>query len=58
MPSNDTTVRFKADISQLKSEMQAAQRQIKLVNSEFKAATAGMDDFTKSEEGLFAKTKN
>lgn len=57
MPSNDTTVRFKADISQLKSEMQAAQRQIKLVNSEFKAATAGMDDFTKSEEGLSAKTK-
>ena len=57
MPSNDTTVKFKADISQLKSEMQAAQRQIKLVNSEFKAATAGMDDFTKSEEGLTAKTK-
>lgn len=57
MPSNDTTVRFRADISQLKSEMQAATRQIKLVNSEFKAATAGMDDWTKSEEGLTAKTK-
>lgn len=57
MPSKDTTVKFKADISQLKSEMQAAQRQIKLVNSEFKAATAGMEDFTKSEEGLTAKTK-
>jgi TP901 family phage tail tape measure protein len=57
MPSNDTTVRFKADISQLKSEMQAAQRQIKLVNSEFKAATAGMDDFTRSEAGLTAKVK-
>lgn len=57
MPSNDTTVKFKADISQLKSEMQAAQRQIKLVNSEFKAATAGMDDWTKSEEGLTAKLK-
>lgn len=57
MPNNDTTVRIKADISKLKSEMQAAQRQIKLVNSEFKAATAGMDDFTKSEEGLTAKIK-
>lgn len=55
--SNDTTVRFKADISQLKSQMQAAERQIKLVNSEFKAATAGMDDWTKSADGLTAKTK-
>lgn len=57
MPSNDTTVRFRANISQLKSEMQAATRQIKLVNSEFKAATSGMDDWTKSEEGLTAKLK-
>ena len=57
MPSNDTTVKFKADISQLKAQMQAAQRQVKLVNSEFKAATAGMDDWTKSEEGLTAKIK-
>lgn len=57
MAGNDTTVRFKADISQLKSQMQAAERQIKLVNSEFKAATAGMDDWTKSADGLTAKTK-
>lgn len=57
MPSNDSTVRFKADISQLKSQMQAAERQIKLVNSEFKAATAGMDDWSKSADGLSAKTK-
>lgn len=57
MPSNDTTVKFKADISQLKSQMQAAQRQVRLVNSEFKAATAGLDDWSKSEEGLAAKIK-
>lgn len=57
MPSNDSTVRFKADISQLKSQMQAAERQTKLVNSEFKAATAGMDDWSKSADGLSAKTK-
>ena len=57
MPSSDTTVKFKADISQLKSQMQAAQRQVKLVNSEFKAATAGLDDWSKSEEGLAAKIK-
>ena len=57
MPSADATVRIKADISKLKSEMQAAARQVRLVNSEFKAATAGMDDWTKSEEGLTAKIK-
>lgn len=57
MPSNDSTVRFRADISQLKAAMQQAQRQVRLVNSEFKAATAGMDDWTKSEEGLQAKIK-
>lgn len=57
MPSAEMTARFKADISQLKAQMQQAQRQIKLVNSEFKAATAGMDDWTKSEEGLTAKIK-
>lgn len=57
MPSNDSTVKFKADISQLKSAMQQATRQVRLVNSEFKAATAGMDDWTKSEAGLQAKIK-
>lgn len=57
MPSQDSTVRIKADISKLRSEMQAAARQVRLVNSEFKAATAGLDDWTKSEEGLTAKIK-
>ena len=37
--------------------MQAAERQIKLVNSEFKAATAGMDSWAKSAQGVAAKTK-
>ena len=57
MPSKDSTVRIKADISKLKAEMQAAARQVRVVNSEFKAATAGMEDWTKSEEGLTAKIK-
>ena len=57
MPSNESTVKIKADISKLKSEMQAAARQVRVVNSEFRAATAGMDDWTKSEEGLSAKLK-
>jgi chromosome segregation ATPase len=52
-----TTAKFTADISSLKTAMQQAQRQVKLVTSEFRAATAGMDDWTKSEEGLAAKLK-
>ena len=57
MADNNSTVQFKADISQLKSAMQQAQRQVKLANSEFKAATAGMDDWSDSADGLRAKLK-
>ena len=57
MADNNSTVQFKADISQLKSAMQQAQRQVKLANSEFKAATAGMDDWSDSADGLKAKLK-
>ena len=53
----DSTVKFKADISQLKAEMQAASRAVKLANSEFKKATAGMDDWSGSADGLQAKIK-
>lgn len=56
MPKNDTTTKFKADISQLKTAMQDAARQVRLANSEFKAATAGMNDWSKSADGLSAKT--
>lgn len=57
MPSNDTTTKFRADISQLKSQMQAAARAVKVATSEFKAATAGLDDWSKSADGLQAKLK-
>ena len=57
MPSKDTTTKFKADISQLKSQMQAASRAVKVATSEFKAATAGLDDWSKSADGLGAKLK-
>lgn len=57
MPNSDTTTKFKADISQLKAAMQQAQRAVKLANSEFKAATAGLDDWSSSAEGLQAKCK-
>ena len=55
--NNETTTKFKVDISELKSQFTEARRQIQLANSEFKAATGGMDDWTKSSDGLSAKLK-
>lgn len=57
MADTNSTVQFKADISQLKAAMQQASRQVRLASSEFKAATAGLDDWSKSAEGLNAKVK-
>lgn len=54
---NNTTTKFKVDIAELKKEFTEAKRQIQLVNSEFKAATGGMDDWAKSADGLSAKLK-
>lgn len=51
----ESTMKFKVDISDLKSNMKAAQREIKVANSEFKAATASMDDWSTSADGLTAK---
>lgn len=55
--NEDITTRFTVDISDLKANIQEANRQIKLANSEFKAASAGMDDWSKSADGLSAKIK-
>ncbi|MCC8069427.1 MAG: hypothetical protein LIO71_06735, partial [Ruminococcus sp.] len=55
--NEETTTKFKVDISQLKAQFQEAQRSIRLVNSEFKNATAGMDDWSKTSDGLNAKIK-
>lgn len=52
---NDSTMKFRADISQLKAAMQEASRAIKVANSEFKASTAGMDKWSNSATGLQAK---
>lgn len=57
MPNNETTTKFKADISQLKTAMQQAQREVKLANAQFKAAASSMDDWSKSSDGLSAKLK-
>lgn len=53
----ETTTKFKVDISEFKAEIKEAQRQIRLANSEFKAASSGMDDWGKSADGLSAKVK-
>ena len=55
MAGKAPTTKFKVDISELKKEMQEAQRQIRLANSEFKAATAGMEKFEQSADGISAK---
>lgn len=57
MADTSSTTSFKADISQLKAAMQQAQRSVRLATSEFKAATAGMDDWSSSATGLQAKLK-
>lgn len=54
---NESTTKFKVDISELKSGMTEARRHIKLANAEFKAATAGMDDWASSADGVSAKIK-
>lgn len=53
----DITTKFKVDISDLKKGISEANKNIKLANAEFKSASAGMDDWTKSSDGLNAKLK-
>lgn len=55
--NNETTTKFKVDISELKQSMQEARRQVALANSEFKAASSGMDNWGKSSDGISAKLK-
>jgi len=54
---NETTTKFKVDISELKSAMQTARKEVALSNSEFKAVSSTMDDWSKSSEGISAKLK-
>lgn len=53
--NSETTTKFKVDISELKSGLREANRAIALTNSEFKNATAGMDDWRSSADGINAK---
>ena len=45
------------DVTDLKAGLTEANKQIQVANSEFKAASSGMDDWRKSTEGLSAKVK-
>lgn len=55
MAENEVTTRFKADISDLKKGITDARRNIRLANSEFKQASAGMKNWEMSSNGLTAK---
>lgn len=49
---------FSIDITSLKAGLAQANRLIRESESEFKAAAAGMDDWTESQEGLEARIKH
>lgn len=49
---------FSIDVTDLKTGLTQANRLIRESESQFKAAAAGMDDWTKSEEGISAKIKS
>lgn len=51
------TAKFRIDVSDLKKGIEEANKQIKYANAEFKNAVAGMDDWSKSADGLSAKIK-
>ena len=55
MPNNKITTTFSADIRDLKSKIQEANRNIKLANAEFKAAASSMDFMADSAEGIEKK---
>ena len=55
MPTEVFGAKFEIDVTNLKAGITEANRYVRLAESEFKAASAGMDDWRKSEEGLLAK---
>ena len=55
--NNDTTTRFRVDISELKRAMQEARRTISVANSEFRAVSSSMDNWEQSTDGVSAKLR-
>ena len=59
MPNGETLgASFSIDVTQLKAGLAQANRLIRESESEFKAAAAGMDDWTKSQQGLEERIKH
>lgn len=59
MANNETLgASFSIDVTNLKAGLAQANRMIRESESEFRAAAAGMDDWTESEDGLNAKIKS
>ena len=54
---NESTLKYKADISELKSAMQEAKTSIARAKSEFDKSTESLDNWRKSSEGVEAKLK-
>lgn len=54
---NESTMKFKADIAELKSGMQQAKTAIAQAKAEFDKSTEGLDNWRKSSEGVEAKLK-
>ena len=55
--NNETTTKFKVDITELKSAIQEAKRQIQIANSEFKSVSSSMQNWEKTTDGVKAKLK-
>lgn len=55
MAHENITTSLNIDVSQFKKNIAEANKAIKLANAEFKAASAGMDNWEKSTEGISAK---
>lgn len=53
--SNYIGIAMGLDVTSLKAGLSEADKAIRLANSEFKKATSGLDDWTKSAEGIRAK---
>lgn len=53
--SKEVTTSFNVDITNLKKGIQEANRQIRLANAEFKAASSGMENWQKSTDGVSSK---
>ena len=57
MPTENYTSKFRVDVSDLKKGISEANSAISKAKAEFKNATAGLDDWAKSADGLTAKIK-